>query len=87
LHGKDRLNRKGVKRYGLSLRRTCGEHVWLAHTLVARKRILYTHKEALRQVFGDTCIDSYQELWKVGGVMERAARRANAHSSSACVNC
>lgn len=26
LHGKDRLNRKGVKRYGLSLRRTCGEH-------------------------------------------------------------
>ena len=62
-------------------------HVWLAHTPVARKRMLYTHKEVLRQVFGDTCIDSYHELWKVGGVMERAARRAYVDSASACVNC
>jgi hypothetical protein len=39
--------------------------------------LLYIHKEVLRQVLGDTSIYGYQDLWKVGGVVERAARRAD----------
>jgi len=44
---------------------------------VAGKKLLYIRREALRQLFGDTCIDSYHALWKVGAVVERAARRAD----------
>jgi hypothetical protein len=43
---------------------------------VAGKTLLYIRREALRQLFGDKCIDSYQALWKVGAVVERAARQA-----------
>ena len=57
------------------------------HTGGPQEDALHSQRGVLRQVFGDMCIDSYQELWKVGGVMERAARRANADSFSAFVNC
>ena len=52
---------------------------------MAGKKLLYIHKEALRKVFGDTSIHSYQDLWKVGGVVERAARRADSIARSSAL--
>ena len=36
-------------------------------------------------MFGDTCIHSYQDLWKVGGVVERAARWADSIARSSAL--
>ena len=44
---------------------------------MAGKKLIYIRREALRQLFGDTSIDSFQAPWKVGAVVERAARRAD----------
>ena len=47
---------------------------------MAGKKLLYIRREeleALWQLFGDTCIHSYQSLWKVGDVVKRAVRRAD----------
>ena len=65
---------KRVNEVGLE---ECEKDVWRGHTKVAGKKLLYIRREALRQLFGDTCIDSYHALWKVGAVVERAARRAD----------
>jgi hypothetical protein len=45
--------------------------------LGSSKKLLKLRTEALRHVFCDTSIKSYQDLWEVGGVVERAARRAD----------
>jgi hypothetical protein len=52
---------------------------------VAGKKLFYIHKEALRKVFGDASIHSYQDLWKVGGVVESAARRADSIARSSAL--
>jgi hypothetical protein len=74
LYEKSGLDRKSVKEYGLQ---ESDKDLWRGRTKVAGKKLLYIHKEALRQVFGDASIHSYQDLWKVGGVVERSARRAD----------
>ncbi len=56
--------------------------LWRGRIKVAGKKLLYIHNEALRKVLGDTSIRSYQDLWKVGGVVERAARRADSIARS-----
>ena len=56
--------------------------MWLGHTKVSGKKLLYIRREALRQLFCDTCLDSYQALWKVGAVVERATRRADSIARS-----
>ncbi len=52
---------------------------------MAGKKLLYIRREALRQLFGDTCIDSYQALGKVGAVVERAARRVGSIARSSAL--
>jgi hypothetical protein len=79
LYEKGGLDRKSVKDYGLE---ESDKDLWRGRTKVAGKKLLYIHNEALWQVFGDTSIHSYQDLWKVGGVVERAARRADSIARS-----
>ncbi len=71
------MDGKSVKEEGLE---ECEKDVWRGHTKVAGKKLLYIRREeleALWQLFGDTCIHSYQSLWKVGDVVKRAVRRAD----------
>jgi hypothetical protein len=82
LYEKGGLDRKSVKEYGLE---ESEKDLWRGRTKVAGKKLLYIHKEALRKVFGDTSIHSYQNLWKVGGVVERAARRADSIARSSAL--
>jgi hypothetical protein len=82
LYEKGGLDRKSVKEYGLE---ESDKDLWRGRTKVAGKKLLYIHKEALRQVFGDTSIYRYQDLWKVGGVVERAARRADSIARSSAL--
>jgi len=82
LYEKGGLDRKSVKEYGLE---ESDKDLWRGRTKVAGKKLLYIHKEALRKVFGDTSIHSYQDLWKVGGVVERAARRADSIARSSAL--
>jgi hypothetical protein len=79
LYEKGCLDHKSVKDYGLEESQM---DLWREHTKVAGKKLLKFRTEALRQVFGDTSISSYQALWKVGGVVERAARRADSIARS-----
>ena len=77
------MDGKRVKEEGLE---ECEKDVWRGgHTKVAGKTLLYIRREALRQLFGDTCIDNYQTLWKVGAVVERAARRADSIARSSAL--
>jgi hypothetical protein len=82
LYDKGGLDGKSVKEYGLE---ESDKDLWRGRTKVAGKKLLYIHKEALRQVFGDTSIHSYQDLWKVGGVVERAARQADSIARSSAL--
>ena len=82
LYEKGGLDRKSVKEYGLE---ESDKDLWRGRTKLAGKKLLYIHKEALRKVFGDTSIHSYQDLWKVGGVVERAARRADSIARSSAL--
>jgi hypothetical protein len=68
-----------VKEEGLE---ECEKDMWRGQTKVAGKKLRYIRREALRQLFGDTCIDSYQALGKVGAVVEKAARRAESIARS-----
>ena len=68
------MDGKRVKEEGLE---ECEKDVWRGQTKTAGKKLLYIRREALRQLFGDTCIDSYQALWKVGALVERASRRTD----------
>jgi hypothetical protein len=79
LYEKGCLDHKSVKDYGLEESQM---DLWREHTKVAGKKLLKFRTKALRQVFGDTSISSYQALWKVGGVVERAARRADSIARS-----
>ena len=74
MYEKGGLDGKSVREYGLE---ESEKDLWRGRTKVAGKKLLYIHKEALRQEFGDTSIYRYQDLWKVGGAVERAARRAD----------
>jgi hypothetical protein len=82
MYEKGGLDGKSVREYGLE---ESEKDLWRGRTKVAGKKLLYIHKEALRQVFGDTSIYSYQDLWKVGGVVERAARRADSIARSSAL--
>ncbi len=68
------MDGKRVKEEGME---ECEKDVCRGHTKAADKKLLYIRREALRQLFGDTCFDSYQALWKVGALVKRAARRTD----------
>ena len=76
------MDGKRVKEEGME---ECEKDVCRGHTKAADKKLLYIRREALRQLFGDTCIDRYQALWKVGAVVERAARRADSIARSSAL--
>ena len=82
LYEKGDLDRKSVKEYGLE---ESDKDLWRGRTKVAGKKLLFFRREALRKVFGDTSIHSYQDLWKVGGAVERAARRADSIARSSAL--
>jgi hypothetical protein len=82
LYEKGGLDRKSVKEYGLE---ESDRDLWRGNIKVAGKKLLYFRREALRKVFCDTSIHSYQDLWKVGGVVERAARRADSIARSSAL--
>jgi hypothetical protein len=52
---------------------------------LAGKTLLYIRREALRQLFCDTCIHSYQALGKVGALVERAVWRADSIARSSAL--
>ena len=68
------LDRMQIQQHGLQ-----ESHVdlWRGQTKIAGKKLLMIHTKALQQIFGDTKISSYQDLWREDGAVERRARQAS----------
>jgi hypothetical protein len=66
VYEKGELNRKSVKEYGLE---ESEKDLWPERTKVAGKKLLYIHKEALRQVFATrpcTVTRTFGSAWRGG---------------------
>ena len=63
-----------MRDYGLQESRI---DLWRGCVKVSGKKLLKMNNDALQKVFGDPSLSSYNDLWKVGGVIDRAARRAD----------
>ena len=83
LYESSEIDGKRVLEYGLEESRY---DLWRGHTKVAGKMLLMIHRAALREVFDDASICSYQDLWKVGGAVEKGARRASSTSRKLAVH-